>query len=94
MKDNTLLDMRVPGFLEALNRRKERESEAKIDQTIHITPEISLAYREFLDQSVDCDVSGNPILRRHTHPYNQSEFAGMVDFAAGWQLCKQKGKTS
>lgn len=92
MKDNTLADMREPGFLEALARRQELNSAAKIDQTIHITSEITLAYRDFLNQSVDSDMAGTPILRRSTPPYNQSAFAGIVDFAAGWQMCKQKEK--
>lgn len=53
--------------------------------TIYITYEIKAAYVRYLDEAVDADIRGTPILRRHTEPFNSSEFVGLVDFAAGWQ---------
>jgi hypothetical protein len=53
--------------------------------SINITPEIDLAYAAYLDEPVDADFSGRPILRRHTFPYYDNAFSGLVDFAAGFQ---------
>lgn len=53
--------------------------------TINITAEIEAAYRAYLDEEVDTFVNGEPIRRRHTYPYVDSEFSGMVPFAAGFQ---------
>lgn len=53
--------------------------------TITITKAIEEAYRKYLNQTVDTDIFGVPILRKNTWPYAGETHSGLVDFAAGWQ---------
>lgn len=59
--------------------------------TINITPEVNAAYRAYLDEQVDAYVDGKPIRRRDTYPFRDSEAAGLVDFAAGFQAARTPG---
>lgn len=52
---------------------------------ITITPEITAAFNAYLEEPVDWDFGGAPVLRKNTYPYNQSFGTGMVSFAAGYQ---------
>jgi len=54
--------------------------------TINITKEIQAAYDAYLAEQIDSYFDGRPILRSDTYPYNESRAAGMVDFAAGYQV--------
>lgn len=62
-------------------------------ERVEVTPEITAAYRAYVDESVDADFSGRPIRRRDTHPFIESEFHGLVDFAAGFQAARTAGVT-
>jgi hypothetical protein len=53
--------------------------------TIHITPPISKAYENYMNEAIDFDFNGTPTMRRSTYPYQMEPGAGMVDFAAGYQ---------
>lgn len=59
--------------------------------TIHITDEITAAYRAYLDEQVDADFLGSPILRRYTYPYRGDENSGLLSFAAGFQAARNAG---
>ena len=58
--------------------------------TIEITREIERAYEAYLNESVDCFIDGQPILRRDTYPYNleYGTAIGLVTFAAGHNAAK------
>ena len=57
--------------------------------TINITPEISAAYEAYLNEPIDTDLRGAPILRRNTYPYAMNPaHGGLIDFAAGWQAAR------
>ena len=53
--------------------------------TIHITPEITAAFAAYLNEPVDWDFIGTPILRKNTYPYNTPFSTGLTTFAAGYQ---------
>lgn len=53
--------------------------------TIKITPEIEKAYNDYLNEPIDFDFIGSPILRKNTYPYNTEFSTGIVTFAAGYQ---------
>lgn len=60
--------------------------------TIHITKEIEAAYEVYIDEEIDCDVLGTPILRRDTYPFRGNTHQGIVDFAAGFQAADRTGR--
>lgn len=60
--------------------------------TLHITEEMQAAYNRYLNESVDCDVLGTPILRKDTFPYAQVDGYGFLEFAAGYQAAMNRGK--
>lgn len=56
---------------------------------ISITPEIQAAFDAYLNEPIDSDFSGAPILRKNTYPYNTPHSTGVVSYAAGWQAGAQ-----
>lgn len=57
--------------------------------TINITEQIERAYERYLNETVDTDFRGQPVLRRSVYPHSFNVYAGLVDFAAGWQAAKE-----
>ena len=53
--------------------------------SVTVTPEIQAAFDAYLNEAVDWDLGGAPMVRRNTYPYNQPFCTGIISFVAGWQ---------